>query len=146
LKVQRDGRNFTVDVTADGEGLVSHAGSALLAGVADKTGLSAALSAGLAGTRRRGGGHDPGRVIRDLAVMLADGGEALCDLRAVRDQSPLFGEVASDSTAYRAIEKIAAEPDLLESLRSAHAKARAQAWVLLAFPWVEKRLSRPESL
>lgn len=130
MKVQRDGRSFTVDVTADGEGLVSHAGSALLAAVADKTGLSAALSAGLAGTRRRGGGHDPGRVIRDLAVMLADGGEALCDLRAVRDQSPLFGEVASDSTAYRAIEKIAADPDLLESLRAAHAKARARAWSL----------------
>src|SRR6476659_9556913 len=84
LKVQRDGRSFTVDVTADGEGLVSHAGSALLAGVADKTGLTTALSAGLAGTRRRRGGHDPGRVIRDLAVMLADGGEALCDLRALR--------------------------------------------------------------
>lgn len=104
MKVQRDGRSFTVDVTADGEGLVSHAGSALLAQVADKTGLSTALSTGLAGTRLRAGGHDPGRVIRDLAVMLADGGEALCDLRAVRDQSPLFGEVASDSTAYRAIE------------------------------------------
>src|SRR6478735_7426708 len=130
LKVQRDGRSFTVDVTADGEGLVSHAGSALLAGVADKTGLTTALSAGLAGTRRRRGGHDPGRVIRDLAVMLADGGEALCDLRAVRDQSPLFGEVASDSTAYRAIEKIAVKPDLLESLRGAHAKARARAWSL----------------
>jgi hypothetical protein len=130
LKVQRDSRSFTVDVTADGEGLVSHAGSALLAGVADKTGLSAALSAGLAGTRQRGGGHDPGRVIRDLAVMLADGGEALCDLRAVRDQAPLFGEVASDSTAYRAIEKIAADPSLLEALRGAHAKARARAWSL----------------
>jgi hypothetical protein len=130
LKVQRDGRSFTVDVTADGEGLVSHAGSALLAGMADKTGLSAALSAGLAGTRQRGGGHDPGRVIRDLAVMLADGGEALCDLRAVRDQAPLFGEVASDSTAYRAIEKIAADPSLLEALRGAHAKARARAWSL----------------
>lgn len=130
MKVQRDGRSFTVDVSADGEGLVSHAGSALLAGVADKTGLSAALSAGLAGTRRRGGGHDPGRVIRDLAVMLADGGEALCDLRAVRDQAPLFGEVASDSTAYRAIEKIAADPSLLEALRGAHAKARARAWSL----------------
>lgn len=138
MKVQRDGRSFTVDVTADGEGLVSHAGSALLAGVADKTGLSAALSAGLAGTRRRGGGHDPGRVIRDLALMLADGGEALCDLRAVRDQSPLFGAVASDSTAYRAIEKIAAEPDLLESLRGAHAKARARAWSLGLAP---KRLT-----
>ena len=57
--MQRDGRSFTVDVTADGEGLVSHAGSALLAGVADKTGLSAALSAGLAGTRQRGAAMTP---------------------------------------------------------------------------------------
>lgn len=30
MKVQRNGRSFTVEVSADGEGLVSHAGSALL--------------------------------------------------------------------------------------------------------------------
>ncbi len=58
MKVQRDGRNVTVEVTADGEGLVSHAGSALLAQVADKTGLTRALSAGLAPMRERRGGHD----------------------------------------------------------------------------------------
>ena len=40
LKVQRDGRNFTVDVAADGEGLVSHAGAALLGEVADRVGLT----------------------------------------------------------------------------------------------------------
>ncbi|MGH2961566.1 MAG: hypothetical protein ACRDL3_05150 [Solirubrobacterales bacterium] len=61
LKVQRDGRSFTVEVTADGEGLVSHAGSALLGQVADKTGLTEALSRGrigLAGSARRGiSGH-----------------------------------------------------------------------------------------
>ena len=42
--MQRDGRNVTVEVTSDGEGLVSHAGSALLAQVADKSGLTKALS------------------------------------------------------------------------------------------------------
>ena len=80
MKVQRDGRDFTVEVTADGEGLVSHAGSALLAEVADKTGLTKALSSGLAPMRERRSGHDPGRVVRDLAVMLADGGECIADL------------------------------------------------------------------
>jgi hypothetical protein len=128
LKVQRDGRNFTVKVTADGAGLVSHAGSALLAGVADKLGLTAALSRELAGLRSRRGGHDPGRVLRDLAVMLADGGEALCDLATVRDQPALFGPVASDATAYRLIERIAGEPDGLERLAVARAEARARAW------------------
>ncbi len=80
MKVQRDGRDFTVDVTADGEGLVSHAGSALLAEVAEKTGLTRALSVALAGMRARRSGHEPGRVVRDLAVMLADGGDCLSDL------------------------------------------------------------------
>ena len=130
MKVQRDGRSFTVDVTVDGEGLVSHAGSALLAQVADKTGLTRALSVGLAGMRERRSGHDPGRVARDLAVMLADGGDCLADLGAVRDQQPLFGEVASDSTAFRVIDRIARDPELLEELRSARAKAREHAWEL----------------
>ena len=80
MKVQRDGRDFKVDVTADGEGLISHAGSALLAQVADKTGLTGALSLRLSSMRERRSGHDPGRVVRDLAVMLADGGECVSDL------------------------------------------------------------------
>jgi hypothetical protein len=130
LKVQRDGRSFTVEVTADGEGLVSHAGSALLAQVADKTGLTRALSLELAGLRERRGAHDPGRVVRDLAVMLADGGDCLADLGAVRDQQPLFGAVASDSTAFRAVAAIARDPGLLEGLRAAHARARGRAWKL----------------
>jgi hypothetical protein len=70
-------------------------------------------------------GHDPGQVIRDLAVMLADGGECVSDLGAVRDQEALFGPVASDSTAFRVIDHVASEPGRLEALRSAHTRARA---------------------
>ncbi|MBA3370490.1 MAG: transposase, partial [Thermoleophilaceae bacterium] len=109
---------------------MSHAGSALLAQVADKTGLTRALSSELGGMRERRAGHDPGRVVRDLAVMLADGGDCLADLRAVRDQRPLFGEVASDSTAFRVIERIARDPALLAGLRAARTKARGRAWEL----------------
>ena len=130
MKVQRDGRNFTVDVAADGEGLVSHAGAALLAEVADRVGLTRELSGALAGVRERRGRHDPGRVIRDLAVMLADGGDCLSDLRAVRDQEPLFGPVASDSAAFRLIDRIAGEPELLDAVRAARARARERAWEL----------------
>jgi hypothetical protein len=130
LKVQREGRSFTVEVTADGEGLVSHAGTALLGQVADKTGLTRALSRELSAMRERQGGHDPGRVVRDLCLMLADGGEALADLGAIREQAPLFGSVASDSTAYRVVERIAAEPELLDALRAARKGAREHAWDL----------------
>ena len=64
--------------------------------------------------RERRGRHDPGRIVRDLAVMLADGGDCLSDLRAVRDQQALFGPVASDATAFRVIDRIASDPALLQ--------------------------------
>jgi hypothetical protein len=134
LKVMRDGRSVTVEVTADGAGLVSRAGSALLAQVADKLGLTRGLSRRLAGLKQRRRGHDPGRVIRDLAVMLADGGECVADLAAVRDQQALFGSVASDSTAFRVIDRIASEPGLLDELRAAHARARERFWALHGAP------------
>jgi Transposase DDE domain group 1 len=124
----RGGRSVKVEVRADGEGLVSHAGAALIAQTAERLGLTSALDRALAPLRERAGGHSPGRVIRDLAVMLADGGDALCDLRALRDQQALFGAVASDSTAYRLIERIADDPDALGRIRAARAEARARAW------------------
>ncbi len=133
MKVQRNGRSFTVDVSPDGEGLVSHAGSALLAQVADKTGLTRVLSLRLAGLKQRRSDHDPGRVIRNLAVMLADGGDCLSDLRAVGDQAALFGQVASASTAFRTIDRLAGTPGLLDGLREADA-ARERVWQLAGAP------------
>jgi len=130
LKVHRDGRDFTVNVTADGAGLVSHAGAGLLGEVADRVGLTRELSLVLGGLCERRGRHDPGRVIRDLAVMLSDGGDCLSDLRAMRDQEPLFGPVASDSTAFRLIDRIASDPGVLEAIRAARAAARERAWGL----------------
>jgi hypothetical protein len=134
LKVMRGGRPVTVDVMSDGSGLVSHARTALLGQVADELGLTRALSARLGALKRRRRGHDPGRVIRDLAVMLADGGECVSDLGAVRDQRALFGRVASDSTAFRVIDKVASTPGLLVALRAGHARARERFWKLHGAP------------
>jgi hypothetical protein len=130
----RDGRPVTVEVTADGPGLVSHAGTALLGQVADKLGLTSALSVRLAAIKQRRRGHDPGRVVRDLAVMLADGGECVSDLGATRNQDALFGKVASDSTAFRMVDRIASTPRLLAAVRDAHARARERFWELDGAP------------
>ena len=132
--MQRDGRDVTVVVTADGEGLLSHAGSALLAQIADKSGLTQALSVRLEGLRHRGSGHDAGRVVGDLSVMLADGGGCLADLGAVRDQDALFGALASDFTAFGVIDAIAGTPGLLDALADAHARAREHVWALTGAP------------
>jgi hypothetical protein len=134
LRVHRDGRDFKVVARPDGDGLVSHSGSALLAGVAEKAGLTGALSRELRGLKQRCSGHDLGRVVRDLAVMLADGGDCLSDLGALGDQGALFGPVCSDATAFRVIDRIAGDPDGLERLRVAHARARARVWELTGAP------------
>ena len=85
-------------VTVDGTGVVSHAGTALLRELADRTGLRAEFSVAMDTSRCRAGGHDPGQVLVDLAVMLADGGEAIRDLAALADQPGLHGPVASAAT------------------------------------------------
>ena len=134
MKVTHDGRRMKVEVTSDGVGLVSHAGSALLAQVADKSGLTRALSRELGPLQLREGSHDRGRVVRDLAVMLADGGDCLADMAVVRDQVALFGQAASDSTAFRVIDQIASDPDAIDWLRAAHARARTRVWELAGAP------------
>ena len=106
LQVQRTSSLPKLVVTADGRGVVGHAGCRLLADLAEATGLSPALSEALAPLRRRDRGHVPGRVAVDLAVMLADGGEAIADLAVLRNQSDLFGSVASDATAWRVLDGI----------------------------------------
>jgi len=126
--VKRDGLVDKLRVTADGSGQVGHAGSALLVGVADRIGLTRALSDAMAPTRERRSAHDPGVVLRDLSVMLADGGDCLADMGALRDQRDLFGVVASGSTTFRVIDSIDAAG--LERLRVAVATARARAWKL----------------
>jgi hypothetical protein len=73
-------------------------------------------------------------VIRDLAVMLGDGGDCLADLGALGDQQSLFGDVASASTAFRLVDRIASDPAGLDRLRAAHARARAHVWKLAGAP------------
>jgi hypothetical protein len=113
-------------VTGDGRGVVGHVGARLLADLADTTGLTSAFSQALAGMRQRRRGLDPGRIAVDLAVMLADGGEAIADLAVLRDQAALFGPVASDPTAWRLLSQL--DATMLTELRAARAQAREIAW------------------
>ncbi len=115
-----------LSVTADGKGIAAHAGTRLLAEMADFTGLTGALSDAMSATVRRVRRHDPGRVLLDVALTLADGGDCLSDLAVLRDQPALFGSVASTPTASRVIDSV--DADRLCSIRSARAKARARAW------------------
>jgi hypothetical protein len=122
----------SLKVRVDDASLTSRAGTALLAGLADRLGLTGALVAGLSDLRMRRGQHEPGRILRDLGVMLADGGDALCDLGALRDQEVLFGPVASDATAWRLIASL--DESHLAQVRAARARARRRVWELAGAP------------
>jgi hypothetical protein len=106
--------------------VVGHAGARLLADVADVTGLTSGFCDALVGLRQRRPVHEPGRVAVDVAVMLADGGEAISDLGVLRHQSGLFGKVASDATAWRVLDGL--DTAALAQLRAARAAAREVAW------------------
>ena len=130
----------TVEVTADGAGLVSHAGVALLVELADQVGLTGELSEALGGTRERRSAHDPGRVLRDVAVMLADGGDCVTDIDGYRGQERLFGAKASETTTHRVLKSI--DEGLLDRVRAARAAARARRLILAILSDARRRRAR----
>jgi Transposase DDE domain group 1 len=115
-----------ITVTADGAGVVSHAGSRLLADLADATTLTGELSEALDGVRGPRPRHDPGRVLIDLAVAIADGAEVICDIAVLADQPVLFGPVASDSTCWRLLDVL--DDRRIAAVAAARARAREVAW------------------
>lgn len=115
-----------ITTTADGEGVVSHAGSRLLADVANRTTLTAELSGALAGLRKPWARHDPGRILVDLAVAVADGATTISDIAVLADQAELFGAVASDSTCWRLLDQL--NRIHLNAVAAARAAAREVVW------------------
>src|SRR5947207_3586463 len=131
-EVNRSGRRHRVKVSADGRGVVSHAGTALLRELASETGLAGAVSGALLDTYRGLPLHMPGRVFADLAVAIADGADAVSGIGVLRDRQPLSGPVASMPTAWRLLDRID-EPHL-ERVRAARTAARERAWAGGAAP------------
>jgi Transposase DDE domain group 1 len=120
-----------LEVTGGGEGVVSHAGLALLRHLADKTGLTGGLSRALATSRILV--HDRGRVMADLACAIADGARVISDFRVMGDQRELFGLVASVPTAWRALKETACGGTRASSgITQAVNTARRHAWAQIA--------------
>ena len=119
-------------MTADGAGIVSHAGAGLLRQVGTSTGLVGVWDEALASTYKGVPVHSPGRVLTDLAVAIADGAKSISDLAGLRDQPGLFGPVASTATAWRVLDRVG--PVELGWLGEGRTHARARAWAAGAAP------------
>jgi len=115
--------------------VVSHAGTVLLAELAGRIGLTALLSEATDGLRERRAGHDPGRVLIDVAVAVADGAVTISDIQALADHEGLHGPagtVASTPTVWRVLSAIGTDQEagggMLTRIRLARAQARDRAW------------------
>lgn len=119
-------RSGCVRVASGDEALVSSVGGAWLLETARATGLDRALSRALRPWRPAR--HDPGKILLDLAVAVALGGDCLAALAVVRAQPDLFGPVASDPTVSRLVDSCAADVDAaLAVLRAVRGQARGVA-------------------
>lgn len=128
---KRIGSYPRVRIEGGGRGVVSQAGAVLLVETIRKTGLDQAISAALAPWRRPRAVHDPGKVLLDVALAVALGGDCLADVGTLRAESVVFGPVASDPTVSRLIDTLAAAgPKALSAIRAARAEARERVWKL----------------
>ncbi|MFE5407209.1 IS1380 family transposase, partial [Streptomyces sp. NPDC056580] len=122
-----------VRVRDDGRAVVSQAGSVLLVETARKIGLDRAISAALAPWRKPRAVHDPGKVLLDLALAVALGGDCLADVALLRSEPAVFGPVASGPTVSRLIDTLATTGGkALTALRAARTEVRSRVWRLAA--------------
>jgi DDE family transposase len=121
-----------VKVSADGMGVVSHAGVGMLRELAYDTGLVAGVTSALVDTYRGPWVHAPGRVFADLAVAIADGADCVSHIGVLGDRHQVVGPVASMPTTWRLLDRIDAEH--LPRVAGARAVARDRAWQAGAGP------------
>jgi hypothetical protein len=118
--------------------VVSHAGVGLLREVAEYTGLVESVTGALVGTYAGVPVHAPGRVFTDLAVVVADGADAVSGIAVLGDREELFGPVASMPTAWRVLDRVG--PAQLAGVRAGRAAARERAWAAGAGPDLGREL------
>jgi hypothetical protein len=130
-----------LSVIAGGESLVSHAGGVLLVETARRSGLAGQLSRLLGRWRKPLAVHDPGKIVADLAIAVALGGDAAADVAVLRAQPGVFGPVASDPTVSRLIATLAQDADdAVAAISAARATGRERVWGIAGAPVQDGRV------
>ena len=115
-----------VSVEPGGTGVAAHVGLHALGTLADQLGLGASLSARVTPQGERMPLHDRGKVLVQMALVLAGGGESCSDIEHLRAQSDLFGSVPSDTTVFRTFQEL--HRSARSELAPALAEVRAKVW------------------
>jgi hypothetical protein len=90
-----------VSVESGGDGVAAHMGLHALGALADQLGLGASLSSRIVARGERLPLHDRGKILVQMSLVLAGGGESCADIEHLRVQEEMFGSVPSDSTVFR---------------------------------------------
>lgn len=110
---------------------LGHAGGLLLTETVHASSLGHHLKMALTPWKKPFAVHDPAKILLDLAITLALGGDALSDSTALRDETDLYGPVASKATITRIIQTLASDVDRgLAAINQARAATRARVWEL----------------
>ena len=114
-----------------GSAAVGQAGGVLLVETIRTSRIDSAVSEALSPWRRPLAVHDPGKIVLDLAIALALGGDCLADVNLLRAEPGVFGRVASDPTVSRLVDTLAVDVDrALAAIEQAQATARQNVWAL----------------
>ncbi len=128
---KRMGSYPRVRTEGGGRTVVSQAGGVLLVETVRKTGPDAAISAALTPWRKSRSVDDPGKILLDVALAVALGGECLADVAMLRAEPAVFGPVAPDPTVSRLIGTLATSGEkALQVIRAARAEIQRQVWRL----------------
>jgi hypothetical protein len=111
------------------ESLISSSGALLLKETVRVIDVARGLSQALSPWRAARTVHDPGKVLLDVAMAVALGGDCLAEVAAVRAQPAVFGAVASDPTVSRLFAALAADvEDAVAAIREVRSRARVAVW------------------
>ena len=115
-----------VKVESSGTGVAAHVGLHALGQVADQLSLGALLSSRVVPTGERLPLHERGKVLTQLALVLAGGGDSCADIEHLRIQEELFGSVPSDTTVFRTMHEF--DTAQRAQLMVAVGEVRAKVW------------------
>ncbi|WP_420868979.1 IS1380 family transposase, partial [Brachybacterium muris] len=125
----------------------AHAGAVLLTGTIHATGLAPSLREALDPWTKPLAEHHASKVLLDLAMTLAIGGEHASDTDLLRCEPGLFGDVASAPTISRNLTTLAEDaPAVVEAISQARRIARERAWALAGDHSPVRRLSAKNPL
>jgi hypothetical protein len=130
--------DHALEVTAEGYGLVGHAGAVLLRKLADRCGLTAELDAALA-QKGRSPQLSRGMVMAWAATAIALGATSMADIEVLDQMAPVFGPLPGDSTLRRTLELV--DDRTLARVARARARIRRHVWEQVeragGFPWLD---------